>query len=65
VLQGSGKLQQQVTYATVKDAIVQYIQKNYKFGDDIADSLEKMQLKDLSADKPMRTISAEADEDTS
>ena len=53
---------QQVTYATVKDSIIQYIQKTYtKNGQDVARSLEDMQLVDLSGKKPTRQISLQTD----
>ena len=37
--QGAGKYQQTSTYEMVKDYIVQYIQKMYNYGQDIAKSL--------------------------
>ena len=42
-----GSQQQSVTYDTVKDHIVQYVQKTYKNGIDIAESLEKESFKNL------------------
>ena len=52
---------QQATYATVKDAVIQYIQKNYKNGHDVATSLKKMVKLDLSGLKPVRAMSANQD----
>ncbi len=46
------------TYATVKEAIVQHIQKNFKDGQDVAESIEKGVLYDLSSVEPTRTLSA-------
>ena len=44
---GKGKDWQTVMYDTVKDHIVQYIQKTYKNGQDIRVSLQDLQKKDL------------------
>jgi len=52
---------QTATYATIKDHIVQYVQKTYKDGMDVAASLRDMQKKDLKSLKPGRKISIEAD----
>jgi len=38
---GGGSQQQNVTFDTVKDHIVQQVQKTYKYGIDIAKSLEE------------------------
>ena len=55
---------QSATYETVKDSIIQYIQKSYtEGGHDIAESLRKMQKKDLSSERPTRKISALGDKD--
>ena len=43
----SGK-QQSMTYATVKDAIVQHVQKSFRQGHDIAVSLRDLKKKDLN-----------------
>ena len=56
-----GSQQQSVTYDTVKDHIIQYVQKTYKNGIDIAESLEKEVLKDLTPLEPTRKISVNAD----
>ena len=47
----------QTTYATVKDAIIQFIQRTYKGGSDIAQSLEESKQIDLTKVKPQRLIS--------
>ena len=49
-----GSQQQSVTYDTVKDHIIQYVQKTYKNGIDIAELLEKEVLKDLTPLEPTR-----------
>ncbi len=52
---------QTATYASVKEAIVKYIQKEYPDGQDVAESIEKGVVFDLKTVKPKRKISAEAD----
>lgn len=47
----SGK-QQSMTYATVKDAIVQHVQKSFRQGHDIAVSLRDLKKKDLNGERP-------------
>ena len=54
---GSGSQQQSITYNTVKDHIIQHVQKTYKNGVDIADSLENEEMKDLGPMRPTRNIS--------
>ena len=49
------------TYASVKEAVIQHIQKTYKNGFDVAQSLEDMQLIDLDKEKPIRQISTESE----
>ena len=58
-----GSQQQSVTYDTVKDHIVQYVQKTYKNGIDIAESLEKESMKDLTTMSPTRQVSSKTDAD--
>ena len=41
-----------MTFTAVKEAIMQYVQKTYTYGYDVAESLEKMSKKDLSLVKP-------------
>lgn len=49
-------------YATVKDSIIQYIQKTFKErGHDVATSLHNMQKIDLSPEEPHRDLSSLAD----
>ena len=50
-LHGSGKQQQLMTYTTVKDHIVQFVQKTYKNGQDIAISLRNLQKMDLTVER--------------
>ena len=47
------------TYATVKEHIVQQIQKTYKGGFDIAQSLKDLKKFDIKSEEPHRNISAE------
>ena len=58
-----GSQSQSVTYDSVKDHIVQYVQKTYKNGLDIAESLDKEVWKDLTTLAPVRTVSTEIDPD--
>ena len=51
---GSGKQQQLMTYNTIKDHIVHYIQKTYKNGQDIAISLRSLEELDLMGERPCR-----------
>ena len=55
-----GKLQA-ATYATVKEAIVQHVQKTFVDGQDVAQSLKEGKEFDLSAIEPVRVISEEQD----
>ncbi len=51
----NGRERQAVTYdTTVKDHIVQYVQKTYKNGQDIAASLRDLVIKDLNPLSPTR-----------
>ena len=45
------------TYETVKTHIEQYVQKTYKHGQDIAESLRELRRKDLSGVMPVRQMS--------
>ena len=56
-----GSQTQSITYDTVKDHIIQYVQKTYKNCIDIAESLEKEAIKDLSTLAPTRTLSTNTD----
>ena len=58
---GSGS-QQSVTFDTVKNHIVQLIQKTYKNGVDIAESLQDEVMKDLTSLKPRRVLSTLAED---
>ena len=49
------------TYATVKDVLIQSIQKSYKGGHDVAKSLKDMQVIDLTTEEPLRAIATDAD----
>ena len=52
---GTNKLT--ATYETVKTHIEQYVQKTYKHGQDIAESLRELKKKDLSGVMPVRQMS--------
>ena len=52
---GTNKLM--ATYETVKTHIEQYVQKTYKHGRDIAESLRELKKKDLSGVMPVRQMS--------
>ena len=52
-----------MTYATVKDNIVSFIQWSYRYGKDIAVSLRDLQKKDLGAERPIRMISNKTGDD--
>ena len=53
--------QQSVTFDTVKDAIMQNIQKTYSHGVDMTHSLRDMKLKDLTLEKPKRSIASKTE----
>ena len=59
--QNSGKAPT-ATYSTVKEAIVNYVQKMYKNGQDVAKSLKMMRKVDLLATKPIQATSLKTDE---
>jgi hypothetical protein len=54
---GIGKDRQTVTYQTVKDYIIQLVQKSFRNGKDVADSLRKMQKIDMTKNMPVRKLS--------
>jgi hypothetical protein len=56
--------QQGATYATVKDYIVQLVQRTYDEGHDIAESLRNEVEKDLSLEAPEKEISTATNENT-
>lgn len=58
---GIGRDKQAVTYDTVRDHIVQFVQKTYKNGQDIAVSLRDDKVKDLSTLAPVRGQSLSTD----
>ena len=60
---GMGREQQTVTYDTVKDHIIQHVQKTYKNGHDIATSLRDLTKLDLDKEKPKRRISGNTEDD--
>jgi hypothetical protein len=54
---GIGKVRQTVTYQTVKDYIIQLVQKSFRNGKDVADSLRKMEKIDMTKNMPTTKIS--------
>jgi hypothetical protein len=58
---GIGRETQTVTYDTVKDRIVQYMQKTYKHGQDIAVTLRDLKQKNLQSIMPTRGQSTGTD----
>jgi hypothetical protein len=60
---GIGKERQTVTYNTVKEYIIQLVQKTYKNGKDVANSLRKMQKIDMTKNMPTRRLSQETGAD--
>ena len=60
---GSGRKGYSVTYATIKDNIVSFIQRSYRYGKDIAVSLRDLQKKDLSTERLIRMISNKTGDD--
>ena len=60
----SGRDGSTVTYDTMKDHVIDQIQKSYKYGIDIAKSLRNMKLDDMKATRPTRDIATTgSDED--
>ena len=51
------------TYATVKEALIQSIQRSYKGGEDVVKSLKDLQLVDLDQEKPVRKRATSTDAD--
>ena len=60
---GSGKKGQSVTFATVKDHIVSYVQRTYRHGKDIGRSLRDLTKVDLTNDRPKRLLSVQQNEE--
>ena len=60
---GSKRKGQSVTYATVKDNIVSFIQRSYRYGKDIAVSLRGLQKKDLIAERQTKKMSNKTGDD--
>ena len=52
---------QTATYATVKDHVIQQIQKTFKDGNNVAQSLKDGKVYELTDDEPKRQISEEED----
>jgi hypothetical protein len=63
VLHGIGKERQTVTYQTVKEYIIQLVQKTHKNGKDVADSLRKMEKIDMTKNMRIRKLSQETGTD--
>jgi hypothetical protein len=55
--------QQTATYQTVKDYIIQLVQKSFRNGEDVADSIQKMESIDVTTKIPVRKISGASQAD--
>jgi hypothetical protein len=60
---GIGKDRQTVTYGTVKDYIIQLVQKSFRNGKDVANSLRKMEKINMTKNILTRKISKETGTD--
>ncbi len=58
---GIGRDRQAVTYGTVKDHIVPYVQKTYRNGQDAAVSIRNLAVMDLTPHEPSRGTATIAD----
>ncbi len=58
---GIGRDRQAVTYDTVKDHIVQYVQKTYRNGQDAAVSIRNLAVINLTPHEPSRGTATTAD----
>jgi hypothetical protein len=58
---GIGRDRQAVSYNTVKDHIVQYVQKTYKNGQDAAVSIRNPVVMDVTPHEPIRGTSRDVD----
>jgi hypothetical protein len=64
VLQGIGKeVRQTATYQTVKDYIIQLVQKSFRNGKDVADSIRKMDRINMTSKIPIRRLSGATNAD--
>jgi hypothetical protein len=58
ILHGIGKeVRQTATYQTVKSYIIKFVQKSFRNGKDVADSIRKMEKIDMMTEIPVRKIS--------
>lgn len=60
---GIGAYAQTATFQTVKDHIIQTIQKTFKNGQDVAESLRELKKKDLKSERPVLEVSSDTDAD--
>jgi hypothetical protein len=60
---GIGKERQTVTYQLVKDYIIQLVQKSFRNGKDVADSIGRMEKIDMKKHMLTRKISQETGAD--
>jgi hypothetical protein len=61
---GIGKeVRQTATYHTIKDYIIQLVQKSYRNGKDVADSIRKMDRSNLTSKIPIRRLSGATNAD--
>jgi hypothetical protein len=59
-----GKERQTVTYQTVKDYIIHLVQKSFRNGKDVADSLRKIEMINMTKNMPRRKILQETNANT-
>jgi hypothetical protein len=57
------EVRQTATYQTVKDYIIQLVQKSFKNGKDVANSIRKMERIDMTAKIPVQKISEASADD--
>jgi hypothetical protein len=58
ILHRIGKeVQQTTTYQTIKDYIIQLVQKSFRNGKDVTDSIRKMEKINMTTKIPVRKIS--------
>jgi hypothetical protein len=61
---GTGKeVRQTATYQTVKDYIIQLVQKSFRNGKDVADSKRKMERINMTTKIPVRRLSRASNAD--
>jgi hypothetical protein len=57
------EVRQTATYQTVKDYIIQLVQKSFRNGKDVTDSIRKMDRINMTSKIPVRRLSRVMDDD--